>query len=177
MIIIKACILYVVSGFGGYATSACLIDGSVLLSSPDYVYQIDTMPSNIELHVVDSAYVEYWTEPTIRVVFGNYRTYVRSRRASYRPVSRHTRVRVAPRRPAVRPRLRSPSRPRIRHRIARKRILRSQKKVRHQRKRYTRRPSRKVYRRHRRPVSRRHIRHRKGRPARRSSSRRARTRR
>lgn len=155
MIVIKACILYVISGFGGYATPSCLVDGSMVLSSPDYVYRVDTVPSNTELHIADSAYVEFWTEPTIRIVFGNYRNYVGSR-GYYKPRRPHRHTRVSPRRSTHRPRIQTPSRKRVRHRVARKRVLRSQKKAR----RVASRVIKKVHRRSRRPSTRRQVRRR-----------------
>jgi hypothetical protein len=175
MIVIKACILYVVSGFGGYATPSCLIDGSMVLSSPDYVYRVDTVPSNMELRIADSAYVEFWTEPTIRIVFGNYRAYVGSR-GYYKPRRHPRHTRVATRRSTHRPRIRTPSKLRVRHRVARKRVLRSQKKAR----RVASRVVKKTHRRTRRPSTRRQKR-RRSRATRRSpgrtTSRRAKSRR
>lgn len=110
MIVLKACVLYIISGVGGFATPTCYVDGTnmLMVSSPDYIYQVSEVPSEVMAYRVEDPVVEYWTEPTIRVTFGTYFSYVR-----HRPHYRRRIIRRQSPRPRIRPRAPVRSAPRV----------------------------------------------------------------
>ena len=112
MIVLKACVLYVISGVGGFATTACYTEGTniLMVSSPDYVYQVEHVPKEVVTYRVADSVVEYWTEPSIRVTFGTYLTYERYRPSYRKRIFRRPTPRTRPRpRPRALPRMPSPA--------------------------------------------------------------------
>ncbi len=78
--IIEACVLYVVSLTGaGFVTDDCYVNETeVELYDPYNVYivkELDSLPSGRIYYEVEESYVEYWTWPSVRIVYRSYPSY------------------------------------------------------------------------------------------------------
>jgi len=106
MILLKACVLYIVSGTSvGWVSDDCQFveEENIAILEPSVIVRVDELPKSQKLYLVEDTYVEYWTTPSLRVSFGTffgYHSHHTHRRHRIRAHRRHyhTRRSVAHRR-------------------------------------------------------------------------------